>query len=203
MDWKIAVSESTLLPDSCFRGGSGWILGKSFSLKSGDALAQTAQGGGGVSLPGDVQELWRCGTEGCGLAGMVGMDWWLNLMILVVFCNLYESEGGMAPRDTTVSVSAVPAARWWTKLCAVTFGLLGTNVFQFGEVERFQKLTASSFSRYIWKGCNVQNIEVLQRLLLWKELIIFDHIQSICCYKSQAVQRTRLCSQLLLICLFL
>ena len=24
------------------------------------------QGGGGVSIPGDVQELWSCGTEGHG-----------------------------------------------------------------------------------------------------------------------------------------
>lgn len=39
----------------------------------------------------------------------------------------------MAPQDTAVSVSAAPATRWYTKLC----GLLGTNVFEFGEVERF------------------------------------------------------------------
>ena len=36
--------------------------------KSGEALAQAAQGGGGgVTIPGGVQELWRCGTEGHGL----------------------------------------------------------------------------------------------------------------------------------------
>jgi len=43
--------------------------------KSGEALTQAAQGGGGVTVPGDVQEMWRCGTEGCGLVGMVvGLD---------------------------------------------------------------------------------------------------------------------------------
>jgi len=37
-----------------------------FLLKSGRAVAQTAQGGGGVTIPGGVQETWRCGTEGYG-----------------------------------------------------------------------------------------------------------------------------------------
>ena len=50
---------------SCRRGGSGWILGKISSL-SVEALAQAAQGGGGVTIPGGVQEMWRCGTEGRG-----------------------------------------------------------------------------------------------------------------------------------------
>jgi len=27
---------------------------------------EAAQGGGGVTAPGGVQEMWRCGTEGCG-----------------------------------------------------------------------------------------------------------------------------------------
>ena len=30
--------------------------------KSGQALAQAAQGGGGVAVPGGVQETCRCGT---------------------------------------------------------------------------------------------------------------------------------------------
>ena len=34
--------------------------------KSGQALAQAAQGGGGATIPRGVQELWRCGTEGHG-----------------------------------------------------------------------------------------------------------------------------------------
>ena len=33
---------------------------------SGEALAQAAQGSGGVTVPGGVQEVWRCGTEGHG-----------------------------------------------------------------------------------------------------------------------------------------
>ena len=32
--------------------------------KSGDALAQTVQKDGGVTIPGGVQQPWRCGTEG-------------------------------------------------------------------------------------------------------------------------------------------
>jgi len=40
---------------------------------SGDALAQAAQGGGGVTNRGDIQELWRCGTGRIWLMGMVGM----------------------------------------------------------------------------------------------------------------------------------
>jgi len=46
----------------CARGGSGWILGKKFFSESEKALA----GSGGVTIPGGLQELWRCGTEGCG-----------------------------------------------------------------------------------------------------------------------------------------
>jgi len=34
-------------------------------------LDQAAQGGGGVTIPGGVQEMWRCGTEGHGL-----VVWW-------------------------------------------------------------------------------------------------------------------------------
>ncbi len=39
--------------------------------KSGDALAQAAQGGGGVTVLGGVQE--TC-TEGCGLMDTMGMS---------------------------------------------------------------------------------------------------------------------------------
>jgi len=35
--------------------------------KSGEVLAQAAQGAGGVTIPGGVQEPCECGTEGCGL----------------------------------------------------------------------------------------------------------------------------------------
>ena len=46
------------------RGGSGWILGN--SSVSGEALAEAAQRGGGVTVPGSVQEPCGCGTEGHG-----------------------------------------------------------------------------------------------------------------------------------------
>ena len=36
-------------------------------------LAQAAQGGGGITAPVGVQEKAGCGTEGHGLASMVGM----------------------------------------------------------------------------------------------------------------------------------
>jgi len=42
----------------CTRGGAKFLL-----RKSGKALAQAAQEGGGVTIPGDVQEMWRCGTQ--------------------------------------------------------------------------------------------------------------------------------------------
>ena len=29
-------------------------------------MGTAAQGGGGITVPGGVQELQRCGTEGCG-----------------------------------------------------------------------------------------------------------------------------------------
>ena len=47
---------------------SGWIPGFS---KSGEAVAQAAQGGGGVTVPGDVQEPCGCGTEGTWAVGTV------------------------------------------------------------------------------------------------------------------------------------
>ena len=39
---------------------------KKILRKSDEALAQTAQGGGGVTVPGGVQKESRCGTEGHG-----------------------------------------------------------------------------------------------------------------------------------------
>jgi len=34
--------------------------------RRGEALAQAAQGGGGVTILEGVQEMWRCSTEGHG-----------------------------------------------------------------------------------------------------------------------------------------
>lgn len=56
--------------------------------RSGQALAQSAHGSGRVTILGGVPELWRFGTEEHGLVGMVRMGQWLDLIILVVFCNL-------------------------------------------------------------------------------------------------------------------
>ncbi len=39
---------------------------RNFLLRSGGALWQAAQGGGGVTVPGGVQERCGFGTEGCG-----------------------------------------------------------------------------------------------------------------------------------------
>ena len=44
-----------------------------FFSKSAEAVARAAQRGGGVTVPGGVQETWRCGTEGCGLVGTMGV----------------------------------------------------------------------------------------------------------------------------------
>lgn len=38
-------------------GGSGQILGNIYSQISADALAQTAQEGGGIVIPGGVQQV--------------------------------------------------------------------------------------------------------------------------------------------------
>ena len=50
---------------------------------------QAAQGSGAV--PGGVQEMCRCGTEGHVLVGMVVMGWWLDEIILELFSNLNDS----------------------------------------------------------------------------------------------------------------
>ena len=43
------------MASSCARGGSEWVLGKKFlSWKSGQALEQAAQVGGGVTIHGVV-----------------------------------------------------------------------------------------------------------------------------------------------------
>ena len=44
--------------------------------KSGEAVAQAAQGGGAVTVPGGVEESCGCGTEGCGQ-----WVWWAGLMV--------------------------------------------------------------------------------------------------------------------------
>jgi len=53
---------------------------KKFFLESVVRHWHRRLGCGGVTIPEGVQELWRCGTEGCDL---VVEDW----MVLVVFSN--------------------------------------------------------------------------------------------------------------------
>ena len=53
-------------------------------------MAQVAQGGGGVTVHGGVQELCGCGTEGRGQwYGADGVT--AGLVILMVFSNLNDS----------------------------------------------------------------------------------------------------------------
>ena len=51
-------------------------------------MARAAQGGGGVTVPGGVQELWRCGTEGRGQWAQWG---WADGWTLVGFSSLRGS----------------------------------------------------------------------------------------------------------------
>ena len=50
----------------CTRGGSGWILGKTSSLKEWWCIGTECPGSSGVTIPGGVQE-----TCGCGIKDMV------------------------------------------------------------------------------------------------------------------------------------
>jgi len=59
------------------------LVGKNYSLQEQKCIGTAAQRGGGIAVPGDVQEPWRCGTEGRGH----GADGLLDL-ILKVFSNL-------------------------------------------------------------------------------------------------------------------
>jgi len=65
------------------------MLGTVSSLKEQCCSGTAAQGGGGVTVPGGVQEL--CGTEGCGqwVPPWGGMG--SGLRILEVFSNLSDS----------------------------------------------------------------------------------------------------------------
>ena len=56
------------------RRGLGWILG--IVRKSSEAVAQAAQGGGAVTIPGGVQEPHGCGTERRGQ-----WAWWGGLTV--------------------------------------------------------------------------------------------------------------------------
>jgi len=51
-----------------------------------------AQGGGEVTIPGGVQEMWRRGTEGCGQWAWRG---WMDLGTIEIFSHLYDSMKAM------------------------------------------------------------------------------------------------------------
>ena len=42
------------------------VIRNNFFSERGEAVAQAAQGGGGGTIPGGVQETWRNSTEGSG-----------------------------------------------------------------------------------------------------------------------------------------
>ena len=78
------------MASSCVRGGLD-IRKKFFTER---VVRQAAQDSGGDPIPGGVQKTCRCGILGHGLAGMVVLGGWLDLMILEVFSNLrfYNSK---------------------------------------------------------------------------------------------------------------
>ena len=55
-------------------------------------MERAAQGGGGVPIPGGVQETCGCGTSGPGLAGMAVLGWHLGSMTVEFFSSLNDSK---------------------------------------------------------------------------------------------------------------
>ena len=54
-------------------------------------MAQTAQGGGAVTVLGGVQETVKYGTEGCDLVSNIGGRWRAGIDDLRVFSNHTDS----------------------------------------------------------------------------------------------------------------
>ena len=73
-------------------------------------------GSGGVTACGGLPQKGRCGTEGRGLVGMVGMGRWLDWLIIAVSSNLPDSmKGCFIPvrtgrKPAVISVGAVCTA---------------------------------------------------------------------------------------------
>ena len=84
----------------CTREGSVLILGNT-SLKEWYCSGTAAQGGGGVSIPGGVPELWRCGTEGRGQWAILVVGRQLDWMSLEVFSNFNDSVRSQCPHPHT------------------------------------------------------------------------------------------------------
>jgi len=75
---------------------SCWILGKASSLR-GAALAQAAQGGCVVTIPGGVQETCRCDTKKQGSVGNIGGRQMVELDDLRgLYISLLNSSTGTA-----------------------------------------------------------------------------------------------------------
>ena len=74
----------------CTREDSGWTSGRYSSQREWLGTDTDAKGDGGVTVPGGVQELWRCGTEGRGY-GHSGGGLELDLVILAVLTNSCDS----------------------------------------------------------------------------------------------------------------
>ena len=51
---KVTAVGQEIIALGCARGDSGWILGKNYSQKSGEALEWAAWGGGGTTIAGGV-----------------------------------------------------------------------------------------------------------------------------------------------------
>lgn len=69
--------------------------------KPEDGIAK--ENSGGAAVPGGVREPWRCGTERCGLVGLVGMGQQLDTMTLEAFSNLDDSTIPTSKRDSYFS----------------------------------------------------------------------------------------------------
>ena len=86
----LAIGKEVLVL-SCARGGSRWILGEIASQKEWWGIGTGCPGGWWSHCP------WRCSRKGqmwhweTWLVGMVGIDWWLDWMILVIFLNFNDS----------------------------------------------------------------------------------------------------------------
>lgn len=74
----------------CSGGSLDWISGT--ILHCGQALGQVAQGSGGVTNPGTIEEKCRCGSEGhCLVLDLAVLAQHYDMMILKVFSNLHNS----------------------------------------------------------------------------------------------------------------
>ena len=72
----VTVTGQEVMALNCTREHSGWILGKIRS-QCGETVAQAAQEGGGLTIPGGFQGKGRCGTEGHSLEqSQARADYW-------------------------------------------------------------------------------------------------------------------------------